>query len=262
MDELERNKIIIEFISNHQGCNAQDVVDGLIAKISRVPLFEGLNELTTVGVVKDDKTNRREHRLFVDANNPLISVPADLDKFKNACFLFLEKWKAKYAKRRSPVEEAVLLDTILLIYRHLTAMYNLYFTLIWPKKVSDPGILTNLYSIIFSTLPEILSKLSDVFHLSLKEELVNSLLPSIIDNSFSLLPQQIEWILEEYRKYGFRREGEAMLDAVWKISSEAFSQSHVSWIATHRPAMDSNKWKEITAKDWRKLIKYRNKSKN
>ena len=81
-------KVVIEFISNHQQCNIQYVVDELQNKISRATIFNILKELVTNGAVKDsrDHENSRDHKLSVETNNLLVSVPKELETLQKYFF--------------------------------------------------------------------------------------------------------------------------------------------------------------------------------
>jgi hypothetical protein len=46
------------------------------------------------GIVKDDKLNRRDHRYFVDSNNPIVEISRELDEFESAYISLLEKVRA------------------------------------------------------------------------------------------------------------------------------------------------------------------------
>jgi hypothetical protein len=99
MSEEERRKIITGFISRHQGCKAEEVVDGIKDRISRVPFFNTLKILIEEGIVKDDASNRRDHKLYVDEKNLLVSVPRELQDFEEAFVNLLQKSKKKTTEK-------------------------------------------------------------------------------------------------------------------------------------------------------------------
>ena len=61
---LRHRKLVMDFIRENQGCNAQDIVNGLKKDLSRGPIFDTLNELIKEGAVTDEKINRRDHSTF------------------------------------------------------------------------------------------------------------------------------------------------------------------------------------------------------
>ena len=60
MGKQDTKRTITEFISNNQGCTAEEIVNGLKERISRVPIYSALKELDKEGVVEDRSTSRRE----------------------------------------------------------------------------------------------------------------------------------------------------------------------------------------------------------
>jgi hypothetical protein len=51
------------------------------------------------GIIKDEASNRRDHKLYVDGNNPLVSVPKELQEFEEAFVHLLQKTKKKILER-------------------------------------------------------------------------------------------------------------------------------------------------------------------
>jgi hypothetical protein len=167
-------KLVADYIGNNQGCTAQDIVDGLNLSISRGPIFDILKELVASEIVKDQRINRKEHRYFLEFNNPLVSIPQELDKFEKAFIILLENTNKKYYALLKEVEELRSSNTVpnidelikkiegltlsLFYLRPLQIFYsfiNAYLirsTLIWPNKFRDRKALSNLYSIIFTRI--------------------------------------------------------------------------------------------------------------
>jgi hypothetical protein len=91
LDHAERRKLVLEFVRTHQGCMKEQIVEGLKNEVSRVPLFDTLNELLLDNTLRDESENRRDHKLFVNSDNPLVSVPEDLGRFEEAYISLLHK---------------------------------------------------------------------------------------------------------------------------------------------------------------------------
>lgn len=91
MQENERRQIIISYIKKNLGCKAEDIVEGVKDKISRRPVFDILKILVSEGVIKDEKTNRRDHRYFPNTENESLIVKNELMDFKDKFFALLEK---------------------------------------------------------------------------------------------------------------------------------------------------------------------------
>jgi hypothetical protein len=62
----------------------EDVVEGIKDQISRVTVYGTLKELLEDRRLRDDSTNRRDHKLYVNTDNLLVSVPRELEKFEKA----------------------------------------------------------------------------------------------------------------------------------------------------------------------------------
>src|SRR5215469_5266398 len=94
-NEEDRRTKIIEYITNHQGCNIQEVIRGVENYVSRVTVYKILGSLEKVGAIRrqKDKPNSRDFKLFVDTNNPLISLPKEFDEFKKYYYPLLERLK-------------------------------------------------------------------------------------------------------------------------------------------------------------------------
>jgi Fe2+ or Zn2+ uptake regulation protein len=81
-NEERHRRIVTEFISNNQGCTAEQLVDGVGKELSRVPVYKTLKALVAEGLVQDRKANRRDHKFFVDVNNPLVLIPKQLEEIE------------------------------------------------------------------------------------------------------------------------------------------------------------------------------------
>ena len=183
----EREKIIVDYVSTHQGCTAQDIVDGVIDKISRIPVFNIINQLVNDGVLRDDKINRRDHRYFVVENNLLVSVPKELEVFARNFYFILEKvqicladrnlakklaqrfhWKAENMTpdnfhKLIEVHKHQLLDPAVDVFFAQVIRYNIRAISVWPSMIKDPEVLSKLYILVFSKFNEIRNFLLQIY---------------------------------------------------------------------------------------------------
>ena len=175
----EREKIIVDYVGTHQGCTAQDIVDGVIDKISRIPVFNIIRQLVNDGILRDDKINRRDHRYFVVENNLLVTVPKELDEFARNYYFILDKvqvcladkdlarkraerfrWSRKSVTpekllQMSEVAKHVLMDPAVDVFFAQVIVYNLRALSVWPSVIKDSEVLSRLYSIVFFKFNEI-----------------------------------------------------------------------------------------------------------
>jgi hypothetical protein len=182
MEDTKRREIIIRFISENQPCTSQDLVKGVSDKISRVPVFDTLSELMKEGIVKDQRINRRDHRLFIDSNNPIIVISREIDEFENAYISFLKKIKENINKRyhdlktrhysnpqhRSLAEIDEFFYTTDLMSRSLRTfsdvlmMYMLRSAALWPNIIEDRNFVNKLNSTIFAKFSDMWIRMNEI----------------------------------------------------------------------------------------------------
>ena len=172
-NEEDRRTKIIEYITNHQGCNIQDVIRGVEDYVSRVTVFNILDSLEKVGAIRrqKDKPNSRDHKLFVDTNNPLISLPKEFDEFKKSYYPLLETVKKDIKEylsypQRDGFNTSMCfknLGDLGLIFGEFIRIYDARALLVWPNQIRDPESLKNLYMLFFSKVLEILDEIDKVF---------------------------------------------------------------------------------------------------
>jgi hypothetical protein len=174
MDIREQQRIIINFISNNQFCNSEDIVKGVKNHISRVLVFRNLRGLVADGAVRDNRINRRDHRYSVDENNLLVQIPKQLDDFKQAYFLLIDKYRERFSVPGNKNKVSIFqkygeFTDILSIYESVIQLYLWCGIHVWPKKIRDNESLSKLYTLLFSKLSEIQLNLAEKSRAILKE---------------------------------------------------------------------------------------------
>src|ERR671911_212872 len=96
VENLGHRSLVMNFIRDNQGCKAQDIVNGLENNLSRVPIFNILSDLIKEGAVTDEKINRRDHRYFLNEDNLLVSIPAELDQFKDYYYNLIDEVNRRF----------------------------------------------------------------------------------------------------------------------------------------------------------------------
>jgi Fe2+ or Zn2+ uptake regulation protein len=162
MNQEERRKSITDYISNNEGCTAEDIVEGLKAEISRAPIFDTLRVLVKEDIVKDDRTNRRDHKFFVNNNNLLVSTINKLDEFKTYYYHLLDKayekiWEIYISNSSNDVinQISAIMCLFIDIFFEVASIYNYYALLIWPRRIKDREYLKKLYNSAFSKITDI-----------------------------------------------------------------------------------------------------------
>jgi hypothetical protein len=161
MDNDERRKIIIDYVAKNQGCKVQDIVDGLYGIIARPTIFNILPGLIKDGVIKDEKykQNNRNHKLFVDMNNPLVLVPKELEEFKSCYLKLMDEAMKKVSKKDVQLTRDLLVGVIDLFHM-LTSAYLFRSTINWPLIIHDAETLNELNRIMLTKFVEIQSSIS------------------------------------------------------------------------------------------------------
>jgi hypothetical protein len=228
----------MNFIRDNKGCRAQDIVDGLmqVVGLSRVPIFRILTELVKEGAVTDEKVNRREHRYFLNDDNPLVSVPAELDQFKDYFFKLIDEVNRQFNteieehlrennvddqewKMLSPAtKKSSILFCLLELYQHLVGMYILRSLTIWPKKIRDIETLTKLQTEVFNRFQEIQSKLTSQRFTPSDEVGVYDI---ATDSLFKLKRFTLDRIANDLHRIGVDKQFEPVIDSLWKISNKS-----------------------------------------
>jgi hypothetical protein len=230
---LGRQKQVMNFIRDNQGCRAQDIVDGLkqVVGLSRVPIFNILAELVKEGAVTDEKINRREHRFFLNDDNLLVSTPAELDQFKDYFFKLIDEVNRRSDTRISEfdkkhpamlqhpmIKRSRLLYSLLSLYQHLVGMYVLRSLSIWPKKIKDKDVISKLYTEVFDRLQEIQLKLtSELFAPSDEFRLYDI----AVEGLFELKGDELFSVAEAFHGIGVDKQFESVLDSLWEISNKS-----------------------------------------
>lgn len=97
--ETQRHEKIINYISLHQGCSKEEACDALTPLLSRNTFFKDLPKLVAEGKIIVKQVNKRDTRLFVDRDNPLIYVPKQLDDFDDAYTKLLYESKRRIKEK-------------------------------------------------------------------------------------------------------------------------------------------------------------------
>jgi hypothetical protein len=154
------------------------------------------------GVVKDQRINRRDHRLFIDTNNPMIVISSEIVGFENAYISFLKKVKENINKRhhdlktrhysdpepstiheanRHPFRRALrgeerraldeaeeffyvtdLISRSLRIFSEMLMMYMLRSAALWPNIIGDRDFVNKLNSTIFAKFSDMWIRMNDI----------------------------------------------------------------------------------------------------
>jgi hypothetical protein len=159
LDEQERQKSVIEFISSHQGCTAENVVKE--NKFSgRVKIFRILKDLKKEKLIWEEKsdTNKRDKKLFLNETNPLVSFPKEIKEFKNHLFPLFRK--AQYLRlgwghNKEVYPSVELLGECFCLFFEFLSLNNYRAFVIWPDTIKDKESLSKLYMLFYSEMTKL-----------------------------------------------------------------------------------------------------------
>lgn len=221
-EELRRKKII-DFISEHQGCRAEDVVEGVKNDIGRGKVFSILKSLKAESIVltEKEKPNSREHKLFVDINNPLVIATKELDEFKKVFMVFLEQVRRHRDVYNGPdidVLDRRLINAVRLFgkFVHCCTMRSI---LDWSPKIKDKDSLDKLFSIVYSRVSNMQIELAGIINPPLQasqlrmgftgEDIYD--FSRILRGSMMLGEYDLREI-ESYKRFGLENEVKPVID--------------------------------------------------
>lgn len=243
MTPAEREKAIIKHIQSHPSCNVEDVVRGVHGDVSRVTVFKILHKLIENGAVKNysennQKRNARDHRLYVDEGNPLVSVRFELDEFESTFFDLFNKekieWEQLFKLAEKSAEEKEATFAVMLRYGQvIQAMWSIFnsmidaclfrFLFIWSQKISDWQVLQQLQSMVFSKIADILTRISESLKSMPLGNLVNDTnLMMIMFQRFRGfdLSGPLEQHLDSFKRLGKEEEVKPVIGSLWKMFGE------------------------------------------
>jgi hypothetical protein len=265
MDQQEKRRIIIEYITNNPGCNKQKVVKSLEPRLSRVPILNIIQELDEDGIVYQvtEKENSREHKLHVNAGNILVSVENELKEFEEAFFSLLGKVKEKFdelyldVKAQQPTDPSKrdlskmhpilnLISESFHIFYDVVDVYMIRSLMVWPKTIQDKDILKKLYFTIFTKIADMQLHMSEILRTTMAGDF-NPIIQLFISGGKLYATKKLMDHFEAFRNCNMEKELEPVLYSTWNITGEYKQMAY--------PEPFLFKWAfNYDTDDWKKLI--------
>jgi hypothetical protein len=266
LNEENRRKIIVDLISEHQGCNAEYVKNGVKDYIGSVKVFRILKDLKEENIVigKKSKPNSREIQLYINNDNLLVSVPRELEEFEKAFFTLLEKAKSEYERRYFSIvsrtypyidsqSEFIMIMPLIIqplqIFHEMVNVYTAYSILLWPKKIQDKDTLRELYTVVFTKIANMQVRTVEILRSLYPSEVaqVNIIILNarFLDNVYAR--KNIVEHHETFIKFGMQKEIESVLDTMSKINPKYKKNAY------YEPVIYG--WDFGEGDDWRRLMK-------
>src|SRR5215208_671152 len=167
VSEHSRREAIINFIGNHQGCTAEDIVKGDETS-GRVKTFRILKTLKKENVIREEKsdTNKRDKKLFLNETNPLVSFPKEIKEFKNNLFPLFRKaqyLRLSWGRRKEVHPSAELISECFCLFFEFLSLNNYRAFVVWPDIIKDKETLSKLYMIFYSQMTRLNLEIREKF---------------------------------------------------------------------------------------------------
>jgi hypothetical protein len=259
----QREQMVIDYISEHQGCTKAAITRRLENEISKKTIDKIVNEMIEDDIIEPKKENRnsRNIKLFLKESNLLVSIPKQLEQFDNSFTLLVDKTgrKIMLSEIGIPISKAAgipidsssilssqqifqLLNIKLSVFYRVIDSILLQSMIVWPKKIEDKKTLKKLYVDAFSKIADIMIKFSEqhidaiFWNISLESQIIDRLQGAVALLEF----QQI------YDNVGMKQEIDSVLDSIWNIDKDI---RHLVYKEKEYLGID---FKEDD--DWRKLL--------
>jgi hypothetical protein len=167
-ESLRRNKII-EYVIKHPGCNAEKALRGVNDWMARATYYRCLRDLMHEGIVisgPKDKPKSRDHKLFVNTNNPLVIIPKELEQFENAFFVLLRKSVDTLEVHSDSSISYYLISRPLFLFYEMVNVYLILALCNWPRTVLEKDTRQKLYTVVFTKLGEIQFRINGILKTS------------------------------------------------------------------------------------------------
>jgi hypothetical protein len=241
INEEYRVTTVTEYIGNHKGCTAQEIVDG--QKVNgREKVFKILGELKKVGMISEEKDerDRRKKKLFLTNDHPLVSIPSELNNFETNFMQLVQKsiyeFKLRYAKvinrypkltqRISELSDIYQLVRLPLhIFHDISNLFNISSIYCW-SQIRDDNTLNALHIITYRKLLNIqmnlfrvLTQLEKTTQDSAKTILKSVFIDRLLDTDrVSSYKDKIELYFSTFARFGLGKYIKPILDLLWKLT--------------------------------------------
>jgi hypothetical protein len=233
----------MSFIRGNQGCTRSDIAKELRGGIiSKNTIDRIVAEMIKDGRVHEEKLSRK-HKLYLNEDNLLVSIPLQLDEFGGAferlLFYIAQNLKNIHENKFQDRGKEELLKmhdanfTSLLqcinILDKVSYLYMTYSIIEWPKKMKDEEDLKKLFSFTFSKLADLRLRLSNTFRQTFSEPYsqIGTTLPMMKTYATKLLEESVQ----RFNEANLKKESEPLISSIWKIHKD------INWWAFPEPRL-------------------------
>jgi hypothetical protein len=248
MDKQGRLDKIIDYISAHPGCNAENGFRGVEKWMARNTYFGHLKELKIEGVINEGQKDKPKSKakLFVNGQNLLVIVPKDLEQFEKTFFVLLKRALDLSEKQSGPPTTYFLVSRPLFLFYEMVNVYHVLALSSWPMIGLEKDTLQKLYTIVFTKIGEMELRIYDMLRAS-KYANENLKLQTSMLRRYLYATDKWLQCYDAFSKFGMQKEIESTLDSLWSIKKVYRQYAH--------PEPGIFGWKYDYEEDgWRKLL--------
>jgi hypothetical protein len=179
----ERDKLIIDFISKHDGCKSEDAFNGVKSSMSRQTFFKRLAILRSNKIIREEYPNKRDKSLHINNSDLIVIVSNELNYFEGTYFELLRKVLLEIKNIPSAPDESRkvydnqngkkvddnlyervmrredLLTFVLVFFKEMVDSYTFKLTIKWPVSIPDRRHLERLQSMTLDRISKMYTKL-------------------------------------------------------------------------------------------------------
>lgn len=181
----ERDKLIIDFVTKHDGCKSEDAFNGVKDSMSRQTFFKRLAVLRSNKIVREENPNKRDKSLHINKNDLFVIVSNELDYFEGTYFELLRKVLLEIKNIPSAPDESrkvydslygnivyghdnlyqrevrreQLLTSALVFFKNMVDAYTFKLSIMWPVSISDRRHLERIQSMTLDRISKMYTKL-------------------------------------------------------------------------------------------------------
>ncbi len=174
LNEIKRRDVIINYIRKHKGCTAEATVNGQSVN-GRGKTFRILHDLKKEGVVIANQSlkNRKNIRLFLNEDHPVISFIQEFEGFRQRFFQLLRKslqFRIKTPYSKTPEQYYGYISDCVVLFFNYSNMSNFRSFAIWPSNISDPDGIKKLIILSQVKFADLYFEMTNMIKLALGEK--------------------------------------------------------------------------------------------
>lgn len=253
VDKKDINGIVLDCIIQNPFRKTGQLKEILTGKLSNGPISDALRDLQKAGAIRSEKQveNQRNNRWVAVEDNPLITIPQQVDRLGNYTLDFIASYCKKvqeHDKSSSRMSNEDQFKFMLLLPDALSLYIDYMVSFFVQAAFHLPQAISN--EVTAMLLAVVLKKFGEI-HVNVRKALEQFDLPygRVLERMISkmLMPAGILLMkYEEFSKFGLGREIRPMLDINWQFGKPFRMQDDKVWSENYK--IDPNDWLTLARK--------------